>query len=47
MVASEEISDMPSNVQLQKAFLKTEKNEKIECMFNPAKFTKYVIHSLI
>ncbi len=30
---------MPSNVQLQKAFLKTEKNEKIECMFNPAKFS--------
>lgn len=26
-------------VQLQKAFLKTEKNETIECMFNPSKFT--------
>lgn len=30
---------MPSNVQLQKAFFQTEKREKIECMFNPAKFS--------
>jgi len=29
---------MPGPVQLQKAFLKTEKNETIECMFNPDKF---------
>jgi contractile injection system tube protein/LysM domain-containing protein len=30
---------MAGNVQLQKAFLETEKKEKIECMFNPAKFS--------
>ncbi len=29
----------PQPVQLQKAFLTTEGGEKIECMFNPAKFS--------
>jgi hypothetical protein len=29
---------MAPPVQLQKAFLTTEKNEKLECMFNPARF---------
>ena len=28
-----------SNVQLQKAFFQTETQQKIECMFNPARFT--------
>lgn len=30
---------MASNVQLQKAFFQTETKQKIECMFNPARFT--------